>query len=198
MARKPNLEARDRILKTAYELMHQRGYEGVSMDQVAAATGLKKANLFHYYPSKERLGAAVFEHASAQLRSRIQAECADCTDPLAAVAAMFDAFAQGMGARGCRGGCFVGNLAQELDERNELLRSKVAEHFRFWAGELEGLFTRSKARGYFKAEFEPRPAAHAVLALLEGATLMAKAGRDVQVYADARKLAVGYLEKMRA
>jgi TetR/AcrR family transcriptional regulator len=67
MARKPNTEARRRILEAARELFLERGLRGVSMEEVAGAAGIKKANLFHYYPRKESLELAVLEQAAGEM-----------------------------------------------------------------------------------------------------------------------------------
>ena len=63
MPRTLNLEARENILRSAMGLIHARGFRDVSMEDVAESAGLKKANLFHYYPTKEALGLATLDYA---------------------------------------------------------------------------------------------------------------------------------------
>lgn len=55
------VEQRSRILGCALELMSERGAHGVSMRQLAAACELNVATLYHYFPSKAALLAAVLE-----------------------------------------------------------------------------------------------------------------------------------------
>jgi len=50
---------RQHILNTALSLMAQRGVAGTSMRDLAAATGLNVASLYHYFPSKQDLLVAV-------------------------------------------------------------------------------------------------------------------------------------------
>ena len=50
---------RQHILDTALSLMAQRGVDGTSMRDLAAATGLNVASLYHYFPSKRDLLVAV-------------------------------------------------------------------------------------------------------------------------------------------
>ncbi|MGH8996717.1 MAG: TetR/AcrR family transcriptional regulator [Acidimicrobiales bacterium] len=50
---------RQNILDTALSLMAQRGVAGTSMRDLAAATGLNVASLYHYFPSKQDLLVAV-------------------------------------------------------------------------------------------------------------------------------------------
>jgi len=50
---------RQHILDPALSLMAQRGVDGTSMRDLAAATGLNVASLYHYFPSKKDLLVAV-------------------------------------------------------------------------------------------------------------------------------------------
>jgi AcrR family transcriptional regulator len=50
---------RQNILDTALSLMAQRGVAGTSMRDLASATGLNVASLYHYFPSKQDLLVAV-------------------------------------------------------------------------------------------------------------------------------------------
>ncbi len=50
---------RQHILDTALSLMAQRGVAGTSMRDLAGATGLNVASLYHYFPSKRELLVAV-------------------------------------------------------------------------------------------------------------------------------------------
>src|SRR5580704_17872534 len=125
MTRRPNTEARTRILETAYELYASGGFEAVSMDRVAEKAGLKKANLFHYYRTKDALGAAVLEEAARRHAEGMRALFADRTqDPVTAVRGLFDRGTAGM-RKDCSSGCFIGKMGQELDERNAQMRRKL-------------------------------------------------------------------------
>lgn len=53
------VSSRQRIVATARALFVERGYASVSMQQIADATGLRKASLYHHFKSKEALFADV-------------------------------------------------------------------------------------------------------------------------------------------
>jgi TetR/AcrR family transcriptional regulator, transcriptional repressor for nem operon len=198
MSRKVNLEARRRIVEKARELFYQRGLKGVSMEEVAAAAGIKKANLFHYYPSKESLELAVLEMAAEEARRQLEEQfSARSRDPVGAVALMFEQAGRGMNERRCRGGCFFGNIAQEVSDHNETIRVQVSEFLRFWTERLAAFLDRGRASGYFRSELEPRSAAEAILALFEGALLFSKASRRSDPVESSKRMAVAYLEGFR-
>ncbi len=52
---------RQHILDIALSLMAQRGVDGTSMRDLAGATGLNVASLYHYFPSKRELLVAVLQ-----------------------------------------------------------------------------------------------------------------------------------------
>ncbi len=52
---------RQHILSVALSLMAQHGVDGTSMRDLAGATGLNVASLYHYFPSKRDLLVAVLE-----------------------------------------------------------------------------------------------------------------------------------------
>ncbi len=200
MARQRNLEARSHILCTAYGLFHEKGFRGTSMDDVARASKIKKANLFHYFPTKEELGLAVFDFAILRLKEKISNACVseNVADPIRFVDQVFSGFLDNMKKNGCCRGCFMGNLAQEMSDHNERLRVKISEYFDFWIRQLSEVLEQGKLKGYFRKDLKPKESAGAILSLLEGALLFSKTRKNVQSLQSARSMAVGYLKFYRS
>jgi len=179
--------------------MHKDGFKGVSMDDIATEAGIKKANLFHYYPTKEELGISVLDYISAYLREGIVLQMSgDQKDPIKIINGMFQEKTVKMRESQCCQGCFMGNLAQELSDYNERFRAKISEHLQFWSGQLAGLLERARIKGYFKKEFKTSESAEAILSLLEGAILFSKASKRVSALENAEKMAVRYLQIYKA
>jgi AcrR family transcriptional regulator len=55
----PEESGRDRILSVARDLFIERGFTEVSMQQIADAANLRKASIYHHFPSKVDLFVAV-------------------------------------------------------------------------------------------------------------------------------------------
>jgi TetR/AcrR family transcriptional regulator, transcriptional repressor for nem operon len=180
------------------QLFFSQGLKGVSMEAVAAAAGIKKANLFHYFPSREALELAVLDRFAADLREHLATQfAATASDPIATVAAMFEEAARGMRRRRYRGGCFAGNLALEASDHRESVRVRVAQLLRYWVAQVARLLDRGRAAGYFRRELKPGPAAEAILSLFEGSLLYSKANRKPAAIDSARDMAIAYLEAFR-
>jgi len=59
------------ILEHALTLFMTKGYEGASMSDLAAATGIKKASLYAHYSGKEEIFSAVFTGVLEEYRETI-------------------------------------------------------------------------------------------------------------------------------
>lgn len=55
------MDARERILRASYDLFARRGIRDVSIDEVILASGVAKATLYRYFPSKDLLVLAFLQ-----------------------------------------------------------------------------------------------------------------------------------------
>lgn len=60
------------ILAIAAELLGERGYERVSLEDVAERLDLTKASLYHYFPSKDALVSAAIDGLGADWNARLE------------------------------------------------------------------------------------------------------------------------------
>ncbi|MCS7296925.1 MAG: TetR/AcrR family transcriptional regulator [Bacteroidia bacterium] len=62
------MQQRERILEEALRLFAERGYERVSLRQLASKVGLRSPTLYHYFPTKE----ALLETLAARIADRFE------------------------------------------------------------------------------------------------------------------------------
>src|SRR3990167_3184435 len=64
------LQAReDAIIRAVNLLLAEKGFEAMTVDEVAANVGIAKASLYKHFPSKEDLGAAAMAHLMTQAQA---------------------------------------------------------------------------------------------------------------------------------
>jgi AcrR family transcriptional regulator len=81
MARESVLEPRQEILRTAARLFQQQGYDGTSMNDVAAALKLSKGGLYHYFQGKDEILFELMNHAMDITEERVIAPVKAIADP---------------------------------------------------------------------------------------------------------------------
>ncbi|MET7462684.1 helix-turn-helix domain-containing protein [Nonomuraea sp. NPDC005501] len=86
-------QTRRRIAEVALRLFAERGYDAVTVNEVAEAAGIAKVTLFSYFPSKESLALEGVKDDMA----RVVAERAPGVTPLAALRAHYRGLAAGPG-----------------------------------------------------------------------------------------------------
>lgn len=82
MGRKKNLTQRVTIIKTAYQMFVEEGYDKVTTKQIAEACNMAHSLLHYYYPTKSDLLADIVNTMIAKLHSYIAAEGVDLSDKL--------------------------------------------------------------------------------------------------------------------
>jgi AcrR family transcriptional regulator len=71
VARKRKRLRKEEIIAEATRLFAERGYEGASMGDLAERVGLRKASLFHHFPSKDVLYATVLTELLENVKKAI-------------------------------------------------------------------------------------------------------------------------------
>lgn len=67
------LEVRSRLAETAMRLFSQRGFDQVTVDEIAAASDVSRRTFFRYFPTKEAVVLARREEQLEQFRSALAA-----------------------------------------------------------------------------------------------------------------------------
>ena len=64
-------ETKERILQSAVELFSERGYNGVSVRDLARAVGIKESSLYNHFANKDAIIAEIYDSFRERLLSRV-------------------------------------------------------------------------------------------------------------------------------
>ena len=80
-----NENAREKILGAAKELAQAKGYGGLNFRDLAATVGIKSASVYHHFPSKADLGAAVARRYGEDTLTRLERMATSSKEPIQAI-----------------------------------------------------------------------------------------------------------------
>ncbi len=170
---------RKRIIEAAADLVFLHGAARTSLDDVRAATGTSKSQLYHYFRDKDDLIRAVIDRQTERVLESQRADL-QTLDSFAGLRRWRDNIVAQQRALGFVGGCPVGSLASELADASEPARSQLAGSFQRWQGLLAKGLGRMRDRGELRPEANPSELATAVMTALQGGLLLCQTSRSVK------------------
>ena len=168
--------SRERIVESAAELFAEQGVAATSLDEVLAAAGAGKSQLYHYFRGRDELVAAAVGLRCAQVLAGLT-QALDTVGSLAELEQALAGFADGYEQMGLPG-CPIGSLAGEVAERNEDARLQTAAAFDAWEQLFAGALERMRERGELRADASSAVLATALLASIEGGMVLSQARKD--------------------
>lgn len=168
-----------RITRAAADLVWERGVAGTRLDDVQAATGTSKSQLYHYFADKAALLREVVWVETERVLDA-QRPTLDRLDSWEALERWSDQVVAGKAREGCRGSCPIGSLVTQLAEIDPAARADLATAFERWEGYLVAGLAAMRKRGDLLPEANPENLAVATLASVQGGLLLAQAARSTQ------------------
>jgi AcrR family transcriptional regulator len=117
---------RGAILRAAASLATVEGLEGLSIGNLAAATGISKSGLYAHFGSKQELQLATVGEAERILTGEVVQPALAAPPGLAQLAAVCEAYFSYLERRVFPGGCFFAATALEMGTRPGPVRDRVA------------------------------------------------------------------------
>ena len=178
-------DTRQRLLDTAEKLFYARSYEDVGVQEICQEAGVKKGSFYHFFPSKRDLTLAILDASWNRYRETMLAQVfAGDIPPLQRIERLLDSqYRHHKAVKDATGqvmGCPYGNLAGEMSTQDEVIRERLKRIFRDLEAPIEEVLEEAMAAGDL-AELDSRATAGAMVAYLEGLTLMAKTWNDPEV-----------------
>ncbi len=166
-----------RIVGVAAKLIHLKGAERLSLDEVMEAAQVSKSQLYHYFANKDALVSAVIEFQSTRILDA-HAASLEQLDSFEGLRAWCDAVVAANDLGGGVGGCPLGSLANELATQSEDARQQLNQSFAAWSKLIEAGLSRMRNNKTINANADPEALAGAVLAAIQGGLLLSKTARS--------------------
>jgi len=184
---------RSRIVEAAADLIYTHGVERTSLDDVMAASGVSKSQLYHYFADKDALVLEVIARQTERVLDAQQPHL-EALDSLSALKAWRTAFVRL--SRAAQGkGCPLGSLASELANESEPARKRLADSFSMWRDRIENGLAKMRERGELAASADPHDLALALLSAVEGGLLLAKTAHSSRPLEIAIDMAIDHVTR---
>jgi TetR/AcrR family transcriptional regulator, transcriptional repressor for nem operon len=136
------------LLDAGGKLLRERGYGGAGVAEILKTAGVPKGSFYHYFASKDAFVAEVLDLYVSEQRQRIEEHLGRRDrPPLERLRGFFESEAERHRREGCRGGCLVSNLGQELADANPEMRGKLEAILKDWTGRFSDCLAEATRSG---------------------------------------------------
>jgi AcrR family transcriptional regulator len=182
----PTRPTRARLVDAAAELLRRQGLPGTGVKQILSAAEAPFSSLYHHFPGgKEELAAEAIRTAGDWYQEHVQDAWDAAPDLPGSITAIFDGAAQELIASDYADACPIATVALEVASTSEPLRLATAGVFDAW---IAGASARLTAAGI--DEDRAVDLARTIIALLEGAFILARASKTTDPMHAARQAAL--------
>jgi TetR/AcrR family transcriptional repressor of nem operon len=168
--------SKEAILAAAKGTAQAHGYGGLNFRDLAAEVGIKAASIYHHFPSKADLGAAVAKRYWQDTAAALEALLAGSQDPADALRRYPDTFRRAL--ENDNRMCLGSFMAAEYDDLPDAVKKEIqafADVNVAWLGKV-----LTAAAVVSSGESERR--ARAIFAAISGAQLLARSRADISLY----------------
>ncbi|MDO8401767.1 MAG: TetR/AcrR family transcriptional regulator [Bradyrhizobium sp.] len=168
--------SKESILAAAKRTAQAHGYSGLNFRDLADQVGIKAASIYHHFPSKADLGAAVARRYWEDTAAQLDAMLAETSNPVRCLRRYPDVFRRSL-ENGNRM-CLCSFMAAEYDDLPEAVKKEVQTFADVNVAWLSKVL--SAAAVVNSGESEQR--ARAIFAAVAGAQLMARSRSDISLF----------------
>lgn len=172
------------VLDRIVEAFWRGGYEGTSVDDLVAATGLKRGSLYNAFGDKEAMFLAALDRYAGRLMDPVRQALAD-PNPRRGLADVMEAYIALMEDQSCPRGCLAVGACAELGGRDDALGRRVAAELVQAEVDLTAAIARWQSAGRLRSDRDPRQLARFLASLVQGMATVHKATGDAGAIRDA-------------
>lgn len=188
-------KTRARIIAAAADLMIARGVGMTTLDDVVAASGVSKSQLYHHFTGKDMLVRAVVELTGQRIIAR-EHDALSRVSTMAGLRRWRDTLVRNNALRHGAYGCSLGSLASDVADHDDVARVALAGLFGEWQGLLADVLRRLQANGTLPPDAPIERLATGLMGAVQGGYLLAQTARDVAPMGTSIDLALDHIESL--
>jgi TetR/AcrR family transcriptional regulator, transcriptional repressor for nem operon len=170
----------ERLIESTRELLWERGYVGTSPKAIQQRAGAGQGSMYHHFAGKPELALAAIDRTARELRATAEAQFAAPGTALARVTAYLRR------ERDVLKGCPIGRLTQDPDVMADpTLRAPVEDTLAWLRERLAEVLAEGREHGELATSLDPRASAAAIVAVLQGGYVLARAADSVTPFEQA-------------
>jgi TetR/AcrR family transcriptional regulator, transcriptional repressor for nem operon len=173
---KVTADSRERILAAARRVAQAHGYSGLNFRDLAVEVGIRAPSIYHHFPSKADLAAAVARRYWEDSAAALEVLSAESSDPIESLRRYPDTFRESLENENRI--CLCSFMAAEYDDLPEPVKKEVQIFADVNVAWLSKMLSAAKLVSSKKSEQRAR----AIFAAVAGAQLMARSRSDIALY----------------
>ena len=184
------MDTRERLIESTRELLWERGYVGTSPKAIQERASAGQGSMYHHFHGKQHLALAAIERNAVDLVSRAAAD-------LGGRGTVTERVTRYMRReRAVLRGCPVGALTMDPDVMTDPdLRRPVENALAAVRDRLARILEEGRGNGELDPSADPAAIATALVAVLQGGYVLARAAGSEELYAQAVDGVLGLLAR---
>jgi TetR/AcrR family transcriptional repressor of nem operon len=188
-------KTRARIVAAAADLIYSQGVGATTLNDVLAASGASKSQLYHHFDGKEALVRAVVDHMGQHVIER-EREALGHVSTIRGLQRWRDALVQDNTLRHGAYGCALGSLVSEVSDHDALARQALSRLFTDWQRLLAAVLRRLQDGGDLPPDVSIDQLATGLMAALQGGYMLAQTARNLTPMATSIDMALAHIESL--
>ncbi len=139
------LLTREMLVHVGTEVLTEKGYSAVGVDEILQRTGISRCSFYYYFKTKEGFGAELIDRYRLSITQKLE-RCS--------LRAFVGEVRDEMARTDCRSGCLAGKLAQEVNTLPENFREQLSAVFAEWQDVFAHGLKRAQETGEISPELD--------------------------------------------
>ena len=192
-------DTKEKIIESGISILLEKGYNGTGLKEILDAARVPKGSFYHFFKNKEEFGKEVLLHYSNEFKPVLEQYLVHSkAAPIQRISLFFEAMIKIFDSEnGCKGGCLIGNIAQELADVNPPLRAVTQQIMSTWNEYFVRCLEEARQSGELSNDIDTGDLAEFILNSWEGALLKMKITRTVAPLVNFNRQITTYLNCSR-